>query len=64
MASLGKAGAVGLVLMVRPNLVQASANLSTLCCMSSSVVEFKAQSSANRMSLIVLDLGSFSLGVF
>ena len=33
--------------------MQASANLSTFCCMSSTEMEFRAQSSANRKSLMV-----------
>ena len=33
--------------------MQASVNLSTFCCMSSSEMEFRAQSSANRKSLMV-----------
>ena len=44
---------VFLMLIVRPKLVQASANLSTFCCMSSTEMEFRAQLSANRKSLMV-----------
>ena len=44
------------MLIVRPKLEQASANLSTFFCMSFSEVKFRAQSSAKRKSLIVLVL--------
>ena len=42
------------VLIVRPKLLQASTNLSTLCCMLASDAALKAQSSANKKSLMVL----------
>ena len=44
---------VFLVLIVRPKLLQAFANLSTVRCMSASAEELRAQSSANRNSLMV-----------
>ena len=47
---------VFLMLIVRPKLVQASANLLTFWCMSSSQMEFRVQSSANRKSLMVFVL--------
>ena len=41
---------VFLVLIVIPKLEQADENLSTLFCMSSTVLAFRAQSSAKRKS--------------
>ena len=45
---------VFLVLIVWPKLLQASTNLSTLCCMLASEAALRAQSSANKKSLMVL----------
>ena len=41
------------VLIESPKLLQASENLSTLCCMSASEAVLRAQSSANRKTLMV-----------
>ena len=46
--------------MVRPKLEQAAENRSTDCCMSASVLELRAQSSAKRKSrMISIWLNSF-----